>query len=211
MPVPERAGEVPDASRAKPRWYHFCVKRAGYVLVGGRSSRMGRDKALLPCRGELLVQAVAGVVAEAAVSAVLVGDPERYGGLGYPVIPDETPGEGPLGGIMTALRHTRADLNLVTACDMPALSAGFLGGLLAAAEANGAAATLPAGPSGRLEPLCAVYRRDALRHIEAAFHGGIRKVTAALEGLPLEVYSIAEVEPFQNVNTPEEWAGYVRK
>jgi molybdopterin-guanine dinucleotide biosynthesis protein A len=187
------------------------VKRAGYVLVGGRSSRMGRDKALLPCRGEMLVQSVAAAVAEAAGSAVLVGDPERYGALGYPVIPDETPGEGPLGGILAALRHTGAELNLVTACDMPALSAPLLAGLLAAAESNGAAATLPAGPSGRLEPLCAVYGREALDHIQAAFDCGIRKVTAALQGLPLEVYTVAEVEPFQNVNTPEEWAGYVRK
>jgi len=172
---------------------------------------MGRDKALLPCRGEVLVQRVAAAVAEVAGSVVLVGDPARYGALGYPVVPDESPGEGPLGGILTALRHTRAELNLVTACDMPALSAAFLGDLLGAAESNGAAATLPAGPSGRLEPLCAVYRREALDHIEAAFARGIRKVTAALEGLPLEVLAVAEVEPFQNVNTPEEWAGYVRK
>ena len=169
---------------------------------------MGRDKALLQCRGGLLIQVVARAVAKAAGSAVLVGDPARYGGLGYPVISDEWPGEGPLGGILTALRHTPAEWNLVTACDMPALSSGFLAGLLEAAEMNGCVHTLPMGPDGMLEPLCAVYHRSGEPEILAAFGSGIRKVTAALQGLPMAVFPVSEVSTFQNVNTPEEWAGY---
>jgi molybdopterin-guanine dinucleotide biosynthesis protein A len=186
------------------------VKRAGYVLVGGRSSRMGRDKALLPYRGGTLAQAVARQVARVAGSAVLVGDPQRYQGLGYPVIPDDFPDEGPLGGILTALRHSPAEWNLVTACDMPGLKRSFLEELLAAAEVN-QASTVPMGPSGRLEPLCAVWRRDALGMLETAFAGGIRKVASACEGLRMAVYPVAEVAPFQNVNTPEDWAGHATK
>jgi len=75
------------------------VTRAGYVLVGGRSSRMGRDKALLPFRGEPLACSVARQVELAAGSVVMVGDPDLYGSLRYPVIPDAFPGEGPLSGI----------------------------------------------------------------------------------------------------------------
>lgn len=177
------------------------------MLVGGRSSRMGRDKALLPYRGDRLACAVAREVARAAGAVTLVGDPRRYGDLGYSVIPDAFPGEGPLGGILTALRHCTADLCLVVACDMPELTAPFLSDLLAAAEEN-PGVTLPQGPSGRLEPLCAVWRPGVLPGVEIAFASGIRKVTAALDGLPAAFYPVAEVAPFQNVNTPEDWAGH---
>ena len=70
---------------------------------------MGRDKALLPLRGRALGQYIADAVATAAGRVVLIGDPERYGPLGYPVIPDRYPGEGPLGGILTALNGTDCD------------------------------------------------------------------------------------------------------
>ena len=78
--------------------------------MGGRSSRMGRDKALLPFRGGALAQSVARAVSATAGSVTLVGDPERYGGLGYAVIADIYPGEGPLGGILTALGNTQRRL-----------------------------------------------------------------------------------------------------
>ena len=138
----------------KPQCYHLAVDNAGYVLVGGRSSRMGCDKALLPFRGGALAQSVAQVVSQAAGSATLVGDPGRYAGLGYPVVPDLFPGEGPLGGIVTALWNTNADWNLITACDMPQLEVDLLCGLLEIARAQPLVdALVPVGPEGRPEPL----------------------------------------------------------
>lgn len=157
-----------------------------------------------------MAQAVARQVAHAAGHSTLVGSPELYHELGYPVIPDDYPGEGPVGGILTALRHTSAEWNLVVACDMPGLDYRFLKELLEAAEVN-RANTIPMGPSGRLEPLCAVWRRDSLAHLESAFARGIRKVATALEGLQVSVYPAAEVALFQNVNTPEDWTGHAAK
>jgi len=187
------------------------VDRAGYVLVGGKSSRMGRDKALLRMQGVPLGQQVARLVAAAAGSAVLVGNPEHYGALGYPVVPDLYPGEGPLGGILTALAHTSADWNLVTACDMPGLTETILRGLLDDAGKIQADILLPVGPSGRLEVLCGVYRKTAYRVLDAAFSAGVRKVATAastVPGLRTIPFKVSEVLIFQNVNTPEEWAEY---
>jgi len=169
---------------------------------------MGRDKALLPYRGGTLLESVAQAVKLAVGSASLVGNGQQYADLGYPIIPDLHPGEGPLGGILTALGATAADWNLVTACDMPALDSDFLRGLMDAAEQSAGDALIPAGPSGLLEPLCAVYHRRAAQGLQAAFADGIRKVASALERVGAITYPVLEVTPFQNVNTPEDWASY---
>lgn len=192
------------------QWYHFWVESAGFVLVGGRSSRMGRDKALLEFRGVALAQAVAGAVAEAAGNATLVGPIERYAHMGYPVIPDLYPDEGPLGGILTALNHQHAEWRLVVACDMPEIDSQLLKNLLSAAECSGADALLPLA-AGRPQPLCAVYRRTCAAPLAAAFAHGIRKVTAALETVRCLRLPIEEARQFQNVNTPEDWAAYAAR
>lgn len=175
------------------------------MLTGGRSSRMGCDKALLPFRGGTLIEAVAAIVARSAGSATLVGRPETFGALGFAVIPDVYPGEGPLGGILTALRHSGADWNLITACDMPALNCGVLENLLETAERLDADALLPLGPAGLWEPLCAVYHRRTMEALEARFAAGVRKVSAALEAVRAVPCPVVEVSCFQNINTPEEW------
>ncbi len=169
---------------------------------------MGRPKALLPFRGQFLGAFVAGAVRQAAGSATLIGNPQFSAALGFPAIPDAYPGEGPLGGILTALRHTGEDWNLVTACDMPGLSADFLCRLLATAENLDADALIPKPPLGRPEPLCAVYHRRSRQPLEAAFLGGTRKVTEAFKGLRAAWFETTKVACFQNVNTPEDWARY---
>ena len=169
---------------------------------------MGCDKALLPFRGGPLVESVARAVRSAAGSAVLVGNPRLYQHLGYPAIPDLYPGAGPLGAILTAFDHTSAEWNLVAACDMPELSADFLRLLVNAADGD---AVGPMGPSGRPEPLCAVYHRRSRPVLERALGRGVRSVRAALKDLRVTFVSVPELTPFQNVNTPEDWAGYAPK
>lgn len=166
---------------------------------------MGRDKALLPFRGSVLGESVARAVEAAAGRVTIVGRSE-LGGLR--AIPDRYPGEGPLGGILTALEDTRSDWNLVVACDMPEVGAAFLERLLEQAEASDVEALVPAGKSGRPEPLCAVYSRRALDRLDAAFRRGVRKVMDAVAGVRVDVVKVTEVAQFQNVNTPEDWAGY---
>jgi molybdopterin-guanine dinucleotide biosynthesis protein A len=163
---------------------------------------MGRDKATLPYRGATLAGVVAQAVEQAAGSAWLIGNPALGG------IADLFPGEGPLGGILTALHHNSAEFNLIVACDMPALSGDFLRALLDRAEAAECDVLLPVSPEGRPEPLCAVYRASARDAIQGRFDAGIRKVTAALEGIRVVHLEMTEIEQFQNVNTPEEWRAY---
>ena len=115
------------------------------------------------------------------------------------------------GGILTALRHSTAEWNLIVACDMPEIAADFLIRLLEEAARSRAVALIPAGPSGMPEPLCAVYHRSCRAALEQAFAGGVRKITDALAGVATVRLSVPEAFYFQNVNTPDDWSGYAAK
>lgn len=171
---------------------------------------MGRDKALLPFGNGALVDRIAEAVSAAAGSVTLVGDPIKYGRLGYPVIADTMAGAGPLAGIVTALGISHSDWNLVLACDMPDISAAFLTRLLEAAESAGPDCLLPAGPSGRLEPLCAAYHRKALPAMRRALEQDVRKVLDGLTALKVTVWQPPGPHPFRNLNTPRDWDEYLK-
>ncbi len=179
------------------------MRHAGFVLVGGKSSRMGRDKALLAWNGATLAQHAAQIVAEACGSTALVGEPLRYSSLGYPVFADRFPGCGPIGGIATALSVSTAAWNLVIGCDMPALTPESLRLLLAEAAGMDGGSILPLGAGGP-EPLCAVYHRDCLPVIEKAICEGRLKMRDIVR--ELEPRFIAGFDPasFANLNTPDD-------
>jgi len=178
--------------------------RAGWVLTGGRSSRMGVDKALLELDGVPLVVRTARVAAAVCGTVSLVGDPAKYGHLSFPIIQDEFSGIGPLAGIEAALRVTTADWNLILACDMPAIEPGILESLFSL----DCDAAVPTYPDGNVEPLCAVYHRRCHSHIRNAIDNGIRKVTGALDGLAIRYVPVVNQEPFTNLNTPNDVRRY---
>ena len=185
------------------------MRQAGFVLVGGRSSRMSRDKALLDYGGKTLAQHVAGEVLAAAGSVTLVGSPERYSHLGFPVIADEFPETGPLGGIVTALGSSTAEWNLVLACDMPGVRAELLSRLLDHASSSGADCVVPLSPSGKPEPLCAVYRRTCNAPFRTALASGVRRISSALENVRPEHIGFEAGGWFENVNTPADWHAHL--
>jgi len=177
--------------------------RAGFVLAGGQSSRMGRNKALLPWKGSTLIQSVAREVFQAAGSVTLVGPPEVYGNLGFPVLPDRIPGCGPLGGLHAALSAGFAEWNLVVACDMPAITHMMLADLLAAAEASGAEALVPASGVG-WQPLCAVYHARLLPLVESAIQAKRLKMHDFVSSIQARFWPAPDPSLFRNVNTPEQ-------
>ena len=79
---------------------------------------MGRDKALLPFKGRTLVECVAAEVHAVTHAVTVVGNISRHSYLSYPVIEDVFPGRGPLSGIHAALTASRAEWNLIVACDI---------------------------------------------------------------------------------------------
>jgi len=182
------------------------MRHAGFVLAGGHSSRMGHDKAFLPYAGTTLVQHVAEVVRQAAGSVSLVGDPTRYGGLGYPVHADRISGRGPAGGISTALGITTAPWNLIVACDMPGVTVEALRALLDHTAAAAGQCVVPLGGDGEPEPLCAAYHVACLPALDRAIRENRLKMRDLLADLDPVFLSGLNAACFVNVNTPAQWA-----
>ena len=165
---------------------------------------MGRDKALLPIEGSVLVERTAERVRAAAGSVTLIGAPERYGHLGLPVAADLIENCGPIGGLYTALKTTRADWNLLVACDMPGLTVEFLRELLDVARQCRSTCLVPQTESG-LHPLCAVYHRRAEGAVASAIEHKRFKMHDLLKVLEAQSFPVAEAAMLENVNTPVEW------
>lgn len=186
-----------------------ALTHAGYLLAGGRSTRMGADKALLPFRGRLLVEHSFAALRDVCPCVALVGDPNKFSSYGI-VVPDIFAGCGPLAGIHAGLKHSTSDLNLFLAVDLPFVSPELLAFLLATAEQREATVVVPRTARG-LQPLCAVYRRSFAAVAEEFLRAGKYKIDAAFAGLPLWEIQEAELQArgfsermFFNVNTPED-------
>ena len=190
--------------------------RMGFVLAGGKSSRMGTntDKAFLDFRGQTLLDRALTVMGEVCDRVTIVGDPakfSKYGSTQYgPVVADIFPGCGPLAGIHAALKNSTADLNLMLAVDMPFVYQELLAFLFSAAENSGAVITVPRTSKG-FQPLCAIYRRDFAATAEQALRIGSYKIDAAFSGVSTRVIEEAELttagfteQMFFNVNTPQD-------
>jgi molybdopterin-guanine dinucleotide biosynthesis protein A len=173
-----------------------CDQIAAYILAGGFSSRMGREKGLLEVEGVPLIVRIARLVEPLVSEITIIGPPERYASLGLRTIEDQQiaglEGEGqmraPLVGIATALSASKTPWNLILACDLPYLTNDWLDWLLARALASDAQIVVPRS-SGGLEPLAAVYRKECAAGIDAALRRGIRKVTDAMNDFRMEVLS----------------------
>lgn len=177
------------------------VAASGYVLAGGRSSRMGRDKARLPWGGRTLIEFIAAEVAAVTGSAAIVGG-EPVAGRKY--VEDPVVGYGPVAGIAAALRDSRQPWTLVVACDMPVIEAGLLHRLLNAAEGSGA---IPVTPDGRMHPLCAVWSTaEALPAFERALASGEHTLRNVVRGLQFVFLPVDDAGLLRNLNTPEEYA-----
>jgi molybdenum cofactor guanylyltransferase len=184
----------------------------GFVLTGGRSGRMGTDKALLPFGDGPLILWMAALVKGVTEDVTLIGSPGKYSYLGLPIEEDVFPGQGPLGGIHAALTHSGAALCLIVGCDMPYLSKEFLSWLVGIAQTSRADAVVAESPAFGFEPLGAVYTPSCLPAMEDALRRGNVKVRDLFQQLRLRVVKREEWLPYDpqgrlfcNLNTIQEY------
>jgi molybdenum cofactor guanylyltransferase len=187
------------------------VNVSAAIMAGGKSRRMGRDKAWLDLGdGRPIVRRVIDVARQVADETFLVANDERFFALGLPVVPDRFPDGGVLGAIATGLAAAAHDRVVVVACDMPFLQADVLRFLIE--RCDGWDAVVPK-VGEELETLHAVYTRACVAPIERALAAGGRRVTSFFADVRVRTIGEADLRDLDpdlrsvtNVNTPEELA-----
>jgi molybdopterin-guanine dinucleotide biosynthesis protein A len=181
-----------------------------YVLAGGKSTRMGRDKAFLELGGKTLLSSALACARAVASEVKIVGDPGKFGEFAA-VVRDIYPERGPLGGIHAALGESASELNLMLGVDLPFLEIGFLQLLISVAKDSPALVTVPR-IDGYYQPLTAVYRKGFSLLAERALAANRNKIDALFAPISLRVLTEEEIvrngfspAMFRNVNTPEDW------
>jgi molybdopterin-guanine dinucleotide biosynthesis protein A len=178
------------------------MKVAGFVLTGGRSTRMGRDKAMLPIGGQTLCEEIGDVVSSVAEKVFFIGHPERYQHLRYECVADIHPDLGPLSGLEAALGLNRAEFHIVVSCDALNVRAEWLRAMLAEAELGGQC-VVAEDHFGKSQPLCGIYRSCCLPVVRKALLERRLRMMDLLTELGARTVKINGV--MLNLNTPEEY------
>jgi molybdopterin-guanine dinucleotide biosynthesis protein A len=187
-----------------------------FILAGGKSSRMGADKAFLKFQNTTLLERAIGMAKQAADKVHVCGPREKFG---PEAIEDVFPDCGPLAGIHAALKSSSSELNLILAVDLPFVEADFLQYLVRQAEAETGSKTESGGvhaivprAAGGWQPLCALYRKLFAETAEKALQQKRYKIDKLFAEVPVHPIEEPEIlragfslKMFDNLNTREEF------
>jgi molybdopterin-guanine dinucleotide biosynthesis protein A len=177
----------------------------GAVLTGGYARRMGREKALLTVEGVPMALRVARAMLEAGATDVFAvgGDATILAALGLRIVPDGDPHEGPLAGIIAALRDASEEVVVVTACDMPWICEGHVTGLV---QGIGTCEAAMSAADGQLQPLHTAWKRATLSKLEECFLSGQRSPLRAIHDLDFSVIDFGAGSWSTDLDTPDDVA-----
>ena len=188
----------------------------GFVLAGGANRRMGLDKSRLVLGGSTLLQRSASALRSICDNVCAVGTiPQNSDGL--TAVPDEISSvsgrrRGSIVGLLSALKNASNEWVAVMACDMPFISGEFFERLISFIRED-VDAVVPVQPDGRLQPLCALYRREACLPVVEEMHKTgewkLQNLFAKVRTWSVDFDELRDLDNsglfFMNVNTPEEY------
>lgn len=190
-------------------------RQGAIILCGGRSSRLGSDKALLPFGNETMLQRIVGTVASVVEprSVIVIASPDQQlPPLAVPVARDETPYQGPLHALTRGFTSlpTGVEAVFVTGCDAPLLQPAVMEWLFN--ELGDFDAAIPFDGE-RFHPLCAIYRRsivETINRLLAEGQGALQQLAKHVRTKRLSMESLRAIDPdwlsFQNVNTQQDYS-----
>lgn len=180
------------------------------IMAGGKSSRMGRDKAFVELAGAPMIQWVIATVTQCSGTALIISnEPEKCAGFGLPVYPDLIPGMGPLSGLYTAFAVTGSERVMIAPCDSPLISPDAVNLILAYPD-GGAEAVIPF-VGGREQGMLAVYAKSGVERCAEGISSAsimFNEFRLGLDRALIGEGELRKADPdlrsFLNVNRPED-------
>ncbi|NOZ45898.1 MAG: molybdenum cofactor guanylyltransferase [Chlorobi bacterium] len=167
------------------------------ILAGGKSTRMGQNKALMKLNGLPLIQHVYNSLTPISSTILISSNSAEYSFLNTEIVEDKYPGVGPIGGIYSCLKKSNTILNIVVSCDTPFLSPDFFIYLLTFSK--GFDITIPIH-KGITEPIIGIYKKHTYTTFEHFINAGIYSPSKAIKSLKHNYVEISKKQPFYNPN-----------
>ncbi len=178
----------------------------GYILAGGKSSRMGTDKGLMRLNDKCLIEYSIEKLQTVFNNVVIVSNNQEYKKFGLEVIPDVLNDIGPAGGIYTAFGHSTTEYNFITSCDMPFISSDAIDFLIPSADSS----QIVVPDHGRIEPLFGLYATSCKTKWLEVVHQGVIKLQDVIKYFPhlrinVKNHPLFKEPFFMNINTRDEY------
>ena len=191
------------------------IPATAIILCGGRSSRMGQDKASLAFGGETMLVRIVRIVRAIAEDVIVVARRAQPVPSDVTVVYDAVEDLGPLAGISAGLAASNSDLNIVVACDMPLINPHVLRRLASLIDDHDACVAVA---DGHASALCGIYRSRIAPFAQALLDSGERRVMRLLDQVEtkrVDAELFRDLDPhletFISVDTPEKYADAIAR
>ena len=173
----------------------------GIILAGGRSSRMGSDKALMPFNNQTFLEHVIQALHPLVDDILIVSNNPEHGKFNYERIADSIADAGPMAGIHAGLTHSKTENNLVLSCDVPLIQTSVLEMIIANNEEDKDVIQLE--DQGKSLPLVALYKKRTAAHFFSLLNQGERRLRIAVKGLNIKTIAVTKTQQkaVRNINT----------
>lgn len=176
-------------------------KVTGIIIAGGKSNRMGKNKALVKYRHQRLIDCAIQIF-DPVVDFLIISSNTSLPNVPYVMVKDEIKDIGPLGGLYTALKKSHTQNNIVIACDIPNVSSEFYDRLVKKLE--GFDAAVAEHSNGKIEPLVAAYSKSIIPTIEECIDNKDYKLINLLKRINTNHVITRRSSMFVNINTPDD-------
>ena len=182
------------------------MKLGCVILAGGKSSRMGQDKAFLTWKGESFIERLTKEMDFFEEKMIAHGNRREIADTSWSVVKDIYPDRGPIGGLHTALTNCKSDALFCVTCDVPLVQRSLVSFLYQYMDET-TDAIIPIAEDGKVHPLCAIYRKKTSSAFLKKIEEGNNRIMSAFEHMNVKYVSLNAKQSKQlyNINTKEEY------